>query len=149
MLVITSVDINNQGCNAIPRDETRTQKTDSGHTNPHQMTPGTYPLTEARAPTTGDGKYGSGDLGILIGFSQILQAVDPKTKEPIEGLTLSDSGYMIHITPNGFTNGCIGIFYDPDIEGSREAAEAKMRFIVDQYNDAIQNGEKARIIIME
>jgi hypothetical protein len=148
MGVVTSVVKDSPGHNAIASDTRRTQKTGEGLTNPSQMPAGTYPLIKARAPSTGEGKYGSDDLGLDIGFSQILQGVDA-TNMPIEGLTLKDDGYMIHITPYGNTNGCIGIKYDEKVEGSREAAEAKMRYIVDQYKEAINNGEQAKIIIME
>jgi len=150
MDVVTSVVRDSPGHNATPSDTSRKQKSGEGYTNPTQMPAGKYSLVMARAPVSGnsDGKYGKGNQGIDINFSQPLQAVDEKNN-PIEGVTYQDNGYMIHITPNDFTNGCIGIQYDPNVEGSREAAVDKMEYIVNQYNDAVKKGEKAYIIIMD
>ena len=148
--VVTSVDSRNQGANATRSDTRRTQRTGDGRTYPTQMPQGTYSITErARAPSVGEGKYGEGNQGLVVNFSQMLQGIDPDTLEPIDGVTYQDSGYMIHITPYGYTDGCIGIRYDPNVEGSRERAVAEMEYIVNQYNDAIANGEKVKIVILD
>ena len=150
MDVVTNVNRDSPDAfNTIASDTTRSQKSGAGYTNPTQMADGTYPLIEARAPTTGNGEYGEGDQGILIGITQFLPGVYQKNPKELDGIIYQDTGYMIHITPHGNTNGCIGIRYDPKDPQSRAEAVAKMEYIVNQYKDAIKNGEKARIIVVE
>jgi hypothetical protein len=149
MDVVTSVNRNSPGFNTIASDTTRSQKSGNGYTNPTQMANGTYPLIEARAPSTGNGDYGEGDQGILIGITQFLPGVYQKNPKELDGFIYQDTGYMIHITPSGNTNGCIGIKYERGNQQSKDEAIAKMEYIVNQYKDAIKNGEKARIIVVE
>ena len=133
-------------------DTSRVQESGQGnYTNPTQMTSGIYSLGETRAPKSGnsDGRYGTGEQGIAVNFSQFLAGVDQLSLEQIEGLSYQDSGYMIHITPLDYTNGCIGIQYDPNDPQSKKNAIKKMEYIVNQYKDAIKNGEQAKIIIMD
>jgi len=151
MNVVTNV-VRNSPDNAKTSDTSRTQRTGNGNTYPTQMSTGTYTITnEAHTVVNNnsDNRFGKGEQGLFINFSQKLQGVDPATNEPIEGVTFLDEGYMIHITPNDYTDGCIGIKYDPNNKESRERAEGIMNHIVDQYNDAKKYGEKVIIVITE
>jgi RHS repeat-associated protein len=145
--VITNVVKNNPNNNSS-YDTSRTQRSEGGITNPTQLKNGTYQLTDSRAPSNSVNpspkyKYGEPGEGIFINVIQMLPDVET-------GELVSDSGYMIHITPNAFTDGCIGIPYDPN-EGSlsKSGAQNKMDRLVDWYNIATRRGENASISIVD
>ena len=129
-IVITNV---NKGApdNRKATDTTRTQK---NGTNPTQVKNGTYKITAARAPSTGNGKFGTGKQGLFIEYSQMLEVVDseidPDTGEKEK---VSDSGYMVHITPFDYTDGCVGIPYDASDSESKAAAENFIDKLVDLF----------------
>ena len=135
--LVTNVNKNNPDNNKNS-DTTRAQvsaKSDGKpiYTNPTQVKNGTYKITAAKAPSTGGGRFGSGNQGLVIGFTQDLPVTD-KNGIPIkDGGTISDSGYMLHITDLFYTNGCGGFQYDPNNAESRENAEAKMNLLVLMY----------------
>ena len=64
---------------------------------------------------------------------------------------VNDSGYMIHITPLNYTDGCTGIPYDSKDPGSKEKAEALMDKLVGIFEQTMsEKGDKnATITIME
>ena len=70
--------------------------------------------------------------------------VDPKTGERKK---VADQGYMIHITPLFFTDGCTGIPYDENDPESKARAEAIMNKLVEIYKDTMsENGDKEAFI---
>jgi hypothetical protein len=153
--VITSVNSNFPGANTIASDKGRIQLSGEGkYTNPTQLPSNTtYSITEPpRAVMYGnkDGKYGTGEQGLLINAVQTLPGVNANN-DLLEDITYQDSGYMIHITPYGYTNGCVGIWYDPNDKtgASKRRAIEQMNWLVDQYKNATKNGEKTSITIMD
>ena len=125
--------------NSEPSDQTRTQKNGS---HPTQVANGKYRITLAKAPSTGNGKYGEGDQGLVLGVVQVLPVADSKTGE-----TVNDTGYMIHITPWDYTDGCVGIPYDLNDSESKSNAEAMMKKLVDIYKDTMsEEGDKEAYI---
>ncbi|QTQ11712.1 hypothetical protein HRI96_05565 [Treponema parvum] len=87
---------------------------------------------------------------LVIGFTQDLPVTD-KNGIPIkDGGTISDSGYMLHITDLFYTNGCGGFQYDPNNAESRENAEAKMNLLVLMYEITMsKKGDKNVLITFE
>ena len=136
--VITNVNRDSPD-NNMASDTNRFQGND---TNPTQVKNGTYKITAARAPSkivNPDGKYGTGNQGLALDVVQEL----PKARGDEKGELVADSGYMIHITPYNYTNGCIGLYYDENDKESRAAAEGKMDFLVDLFNETMsENGDK-------
>ena len=121
--------------NTKTSDITRTQ---SNGTNPTQVANGIYEITAARAPTTGNGKYGTGKQGLYVNDSQDLLVANTNEYE-------TDSGYMIHITPYDYTNGCIGIKYDQNNTTSKQNALNKQIMLVSLYEEMNSKGGKIYI----
>lgn len=144
-VVITNVN-KSKPDNTISSDLSRFHK---NGTNPTQVKTGIYKLTAARAPSTGNGKYGTGKQGLVIGFSQMLEVTDP-TKDNV-GEKVQDGGYMIHITPWKYTDGCTGIPYDQNNSKSKEKAENIINHLVDIYENTMsEKGDKqAYVHIMD
>ena len=135
--VITNVNQNNPD-NMKSSDSERYQK---NGTNPTQVENGIYSIKGARAPSIGNGKYGTGDLGLDIDVAQQLMVSNPEN--PNYGKYVSDAGYMIHITPLLFTDGCTGINYDISDPESKARAERIMRLLVIMfYNTMSEDGDK-------
>jgi hypothetical protein len=145
--VITNV-VKGTPDNTASSDTSRTQRSNGRLTNPTQLENGTYPLSDARSPSVGVNpspkyKYGEPGEGLSINVTQMLPEVET-------GELVADQGYMIHITPNLFTDGCIGIPYDANAGSlSKSGAQYKMDKLVDWYNIAVQRGEKATITITD
>jgi hypothetical protein len=114
-------------------DNNRTQKSSGGFTNPTQVKNGIYRISGTATPSSGSGnvapdyKYGEGDLGFSLDVTQLL----PDTKNP--KIMRLDIGYMFHITPYWFTNGCVGFHYNAGDSSSREEAESQLKKLVDLY----------------
>jgi hypothetical protein len=145
--VITNVVMGNPN-NFTSSDTSRLQPSSGVFTNPTQLENGTYSLSDARAPSTNVNpapkyKYGEPGEGLFINVTQMLP-------DSATGKLVADTGYMIHITPNNFTNGCIGIPYSADEgSGSKLGAQYKMDKLVDWYNIATRRGENATITITD
>jgi hypothetical protein len=145
------VNSNSPGANSIASDSGRAQESGTGqYTNPTQLQNGTYTITEnPRAPSTGNGRFGTGEQGLYINATQTLPGINPDTLEQLDGISYQDTGYMLHITDLQYTNGCIGISYDPSNPKSRSNAVKEVEYIVNQYKDAKNKGERITITIME
>lgn len=52
---------------------------------------------------------------------------------------------MIHITPNGYTDGCVGIQYNINNPESKQHAIDKMMLLVSLFEDMNAKGEKVFI----
>lgn len=149
--VVTNVCRNNRD-NTKASDTSRYQE---NGTNPTQVKNGIYNISEARAPNVGNGTYGSGRDGLYIDVTQMLTvtstddkfsdiSTDPMYKSTY-GTEVRDTGYMIHITPYGNTNGCVGIKYDPKDNKSKERALQTVRMLVYMYDSAKKNGQTTQI----
>jgi hypothetical protein len=103
-----------------------------------------YEIDKADVPLGQDSShpYGERGKGLRLAATQRLPEVDPDLRVPT-GEMISDTGYLIHITPYGNTNGCIGIRYVNGNDASKAEAEAKMEQLLLLYNRAIANGEIA------
>ncbi|MDR1106023.1 MAG: hypothetical protein LBL44_06675, partial [Treponema sp.] len=128
-------------------DTSRFQDFSGGTTNPTQIANGTYSIVPARASEKVNlgplYKYGEPDNnGFLIGVTQMLPDVET-------GELLADGGHMIHITPNSFTNGCIGIPYNKNEGWSRSAAQGKLNTLMLWYWVAKDRNETATITITD
>jgi hypothetical protein len=147
--VVTNI-VKNAGVtkSSVASNTSAKQQSQGGYTHPTQMKNGTYPINEARAPTTGGGDYGTGEQGLYINITQQLLGIDPETLEP-NGEIYQDTGYMIHITPYKNTLGCIGIKYESNVQGSKDAAIARMESLVNLYKEALRNGEQVFIKIID
>ena len=130
--------------NSKASDVNRYQK---NGTNPTQVKNGTYKLTSARAPLAGNssGKYGTGKQGLVVDVVQQLEVADKDFSN--YGEKVPDSGYMIHITPNEYTDGCIGIPYNPNDPDSKTSAENFMNKLVDIFEKTMsEDGDKQATI---
>jgi Flp pilus assembly protein TadG len=128
-------------------DTSRFQDSSGGTTNPTQITNGTYNIAPRQASEGVNSgplyKYGEpNNNGFLIDVTQMLPDVET-------GELFADSGYMIHITPNSFTDGCIGIPYNKNESWSRSAAQGKLNTLMSWYWVAKDRNEKATITITD
>jgi RHS repeat-associated protein len=132
--------------NATSSDDNRFQVSGSNRTHPTQINNGTYNLTisslsdKVNPPPAY--KYGEPGNALFIGVTQMLEDVNT-------GKMVPDSGYMIHITPNSYTDGCIGIPYDAGDRYSRQTAEMRMDKLVDFVRVALLRVEPATITITD
>lgn len=132
--VVTNV-VKNTPDNSKSSDTSRTQ---SNGSNPTQVANGRYRISVARAPSIGDGKYGTGDQGLYLSVTQILPVANSETGE-----TVADTGYMVHITPYSYTDGCVGIPYDANNSESKAKAEEIMNKLVEIFTDTMsKDGDK-------
>jgi RHS repeat-associated protein len=144
--VVTNV-VKNNPDNSIATDTSRTQNSSGKDTNPTQIENGTYNITGAVSPSAGINpspyyKYGEPGNGLTTDVTQMLPDINT-------GELVPDTGYMIHITPNSYTDGCIGIPYDSSNSSSRQTAESRMDKIVNMYKIARERGEAATITITD
>jgi len=146
--VVTNV-VKNNPDNAVQSDVNRTQSSgpNGEPTNPTQIANGTYDILQAVSPSPGINsspyyKYGEPGNGLLIDVTQLLENVNT-------GELVTDSGYMIHITPNDFTDGCIGIPYSRSESSSRHTAESRMDKLVQWFLIAKLRNEAATITITD
>ncbi len=147
-IIVSNVNIANPDNNKSS-DSNRHQ---SNGTNPTQLKNGTYNINGSGAPSkrvNPDGRYGSGKQGLIINVTQSLEVTMPDAEN--FGEFVDDTGYMIHITPNEFTDGCIGIPYDPKSPESRATAETLMNKLVDIFEQTMSKygDKKATITIMD
>ena len=124
--------------NGLSSDQSRTQRSQGGFTNPTQLENGTYGLDGTRAPSPDAGNlaptYKYGEVALDIVATQYLPDVDnPDVK-------LADSGYEIHITPWDYTNGCVGIGYDQNDPASKAEAVQQMKKLVELYRETMGKG---------
>ena len=94
--------------------------------------------------------FGTGKQGLVIAFSQMLEVVNSEVNpETGEREKVNDTGYMIHITPLDYTDGCTGIPYDPNDPESK--AKALINKLVDIFEQTMsEKGDKnATITIMD
>ena len=138
--------------------ESDTNRWQGNGTNPTQLANGVYDLSEAIAPKVGNGLYGTGKQGLYIDTSQLLEVTDNNTLNPetgelkfesVLGTKVYDDGYMIHITPYGNTDGCIGIKYDANDPKSKARALYLMNMLVSMFDSAKANGQKTQIEIKD
>jgi len=146
--VVTNV-VRNNPDNNVKSDINRTQSSgiNKEPTNPTQIANGTYDISLAVSPSAGINpspyyKYGEPGNGLLIDVTQMLANINT-------GELVADSGYMIHITSNNYTDGCIGLPYDPSVTGSRQTAESKMDRLVQLFLIAKLRNESATITITD
>ena len=121
-----------------------TNRYQGNSTNPTQVKNGTYNIVEARVPSekvNPDGRYGTGDQGLSLNITQKL----PIARGEKKGELVDDRGYMIHITPLYYTDGCVGLYYDENDKESREAAETTMEVIVDIFKRIMSEDGNASI----
>lgn len=144
--VITNVQRENSD-NSKASDTTRYQ---SNGTNPTQVANGIYEITNARAPYSGNGLYGIDNQGLYVNIQQELMVnqrtiVDSLTGEEIEnplyGTYVLDAGYMIHISPLEYTNGCVALKYILGDEESKQAALDIMMHLVDLFEEMSVDGK--------
>ena len=130
-----------KGDSSKASDETRRQGPKENQTRPTQAKDGVYNIEKEKAVETNnaDGKYG--ETGLLFDIIQDLPKVGGK-----DGETVKDGGYMLHITPNDFTNGCVGIKYDENDPDSKAKAEAMVQTVVDMFNDNKKAGASTTVI---
>jgi hypothetical protein len=143
--VITNVVANNPN-NTTASDGLRIQNSNNGGavTHPTQMANGTYNLSIASPSSTVNPgpyyKYGEPGNGLFIHITQMLEDVN-------SGEMVPDTGYMVHITPNNYTDGCIGIPYDREEPWTRHRAERVMDKLVDMCRITLLRNELATIEI--
>ncbi len=147
--VVTNVNRKNPD-NTNPSDTNRTQQSESGRTNPTQVADGTYNITGCKAPSEAsgnkNGKYGDPKQGFSLDITQELPTVGANGKP--DGKTSSDSGYMVHITPLDYTNGCVGIGYNQNDPNSKQKAQGTMDMLTDMYKQTMSDkGDKHAVII--
>ena len=131
--------------NTKTSDTSRLQK---NGTNPTQPANGKYKIIAAIAPKSEDGRYGSDEQGLSLDITQMLEIADaPINPETGKKETVTDTGYMIHITPWNYTDGCVGLPYDKNDSKSKAKAETLMNKLVDIYKDTMsKNGDKQAYI---
>jgi hypothetical protein len=122
---------------------TDVDRTQASNTHPTQVANGTYRITQAKSVSPGAGnvapeyKYGNPGQGLVLDVTQMLPDVDHPDQ------LNADTGYMVHITPYGNTDGCIGIPYTKGDPSSRKDADGIMRFLVSLFNKTMsKEGDK-------
>lgn len=134
--VVTNVQKNSKDSSKAS-DTSRRQK---NKTNPTQVHNGIYKISNTGVPKPkyeGDIRFGEEGQGLVV---NIRQELPDSASQYVE-----DGGYLTHITPYDYTDGCVGFKYIDGNPFSRQTALNQQMYLVSLFNDCVNSDSQMYI----